>query len=630
YTVKPGQSLAQIAERFFGDPAAESYLAEFNSDLLPPDGRPVAGQVLRIPAVLDVESKVLAVPSETAAEFPSGDRFDISFIDLLNAGKRIGSPNFPQDADGIIRRSPTAVYFASAGQVYPSLTMAAAMDLLDVPSDGLNYDLEKRRLSLVNRAGETVREIPTDDQGRLLVNYYGLYRTFRYIPYAWVNPDMLPPEYFKDKVVIIGSTLAGLMDLRSTPVQETFPGVEIHANVMLSLLRNEFVEPVSRLAGFTLVVMIGLLLGGLIIHFRITGAIALSLAAMALWIIFAYSRFLGALVVYEIVRPLMSFGFVFLSVNLYQYLVLEKDKRFLRKSFSTYISPDLIDDMIAAGVEPELGGESDILTAYFTDIQSFSSFSEILTASKLVELLNEYLTAMTEVLLDQGGTLDKYEGDAIVAFFGAPMPMEDHAVRGLRTALEMQRRLGDLRRKWASEGDKWPDLVHIMRTRIGLNTGEFVTGNMGSTTRMNYTMMGDIVNTAARLEASAKQYGIYIQCTTQTLNSAGRDAFEWRDIDKVKVMGKSEAVETVEVMASKGQLDPKLMEMKEIYQSGMEAYRRQSWDDARKLFTSSKALEEVFTKRPTTPSQVYIERCDYFKANPPGDDWDSSWTLTSK
>ncbi|GAG99982.1 unnamed protein product, partial [marine sediment metagenome] len=155
-------------------------------------------------------------------------------------------------------------------------------------------------------------------------------------------------------------------------------------------------------------------------------------------------------------------------------------------------------------------------------------------------------------------------------------------------------------------------------------------GNMGTTTRMNYTMMGDVVNTAARLEASAKQYGIYIQCTTEALNMAGADAFEWREIDKVRVMGKSEAVETVEIMAAKGQLDGSLLEMRDIYQEGMALYRQQQWDQARKIFEESERLEEVFPKRPNTPSRVYVERCDYFKANPPGDGWDGSWTLTAK
>ena len=254
----------------------------------------------------------------------------------------------------------------------------------------------------------------------------------------------------------------------------------------------------------------------------------------------------------------------------------------------------------------------------------------MLSATKLVELLNEYLTAMTDILLEYDGTLDKYEGDAIVAFFGAPIFFEDHAHRAGVVAIKMQEALGQLRQTWADQGDKWPEVVSQMRMRIGINTGDIVTGNMGSRTRMNYTMMGDVVNTAARLEASAKQYGIYIQTTMPTLEMAGPDKFEWRQIDKVRVMGKKEAVEAVEIMALKGELPDELMRLKDIFHAGLELYRGQEWDAAAAKFKESDALEEVFPKRPTTPSKVYIERCGLFKANPPGDDWDGVWTLTAK
>jgi adenylate cyclase len=286
--------------------------------------------------------------------------------------------------------------------------------------------------------------------------------------------------------------------------------------------------------------------------------------------------------------------------------------------------------MVRDGIEPRLGGSSGMRTAYFTDIASFSSFSEALNAIQLVELLNEYLSAMTNILLAEGGTLDKYEGDAIVAFFGAPIEQPDHAIRAVRVALEMQQALDRLRVKWRAEGDKWPDLVQQMRMRIGISSGDIVTGNMGSTMRMNYTMMGDVVNTAARLEAAAKQYGIYIQCTTDTLQLAGPDHFEWRPIDKVRLMGKSEVIETVEIMGYKGQLSSELIQMRAIFQQGLALYRQQQWDDAIAKFTESEKLEEVFPLRSTTPSRVYIERCTFFKANPPDGRWDGSWTLTSK
>jgi adenylate cyclase len=194
----------------------------------------------------------------------------------------------------------------------------------------------------------------------------------------------------------------------------------------------------------------------------------------------------------------------------------------------------------------------------------------------------------------------------------------------------MQEELGGLREKWASEGEKWPELVHEMRMRIGINSGDIVTGNMGSKMRMNYTMMGDVVNTAARLEASAKQYGIYIQVTKQTLELAGVDQFEVREIDRVRVVGKKEAVETYELMGLKGELSDQEEEMRRLYHEGLELYRSQAWDLAQEKFKASEALEAVFPKRPTTPSRVYWERCEHFKANPPGKDWDGVWVLTKK
>jgi adenylate cyclase len=332
----------------------------------------------------------------------------------------------------------------------------------------------------------------------------------------------------------------------------------------------------------------------------------------------------------SIMYPLLATFVVWLGITLYHFLFEQKWSRYLYQTFSTYVSPELATMTVREGIEPRLGGSLGIRTAYFTDIASFSSFSEVLSAMQFVEILNEYLFTMTDILVAEGGTLDKYEGEAIVAFFGAPIAQPDHAARAVRVALEMQHALARLREQWHAEADKWPDLVRQMRMRIGISSRKIVTGNMGSTMRMNYTMMGDVVNTAARLEAAAKQYGIYILYTTETLQLAGPDAFEWRTIDKVKVVDKFEAIETVEIMGHKGQLPPEQVQMRAIYQQGMEFYQQQQWDEAMAKFTESEKLEEVFPRRPTTPSRVYIERCDFLKENPPGPHWDGSWVLTSK
>jgi len=208
--------------------------------------------------------------------------------------------------------------------------------------------------------------------------------------------------------------------------------------------------------------------------------------------------------VLSIIYPLLATFVVWLGMTLYHFLFEQKQSRYLRRTFSTYVSPELVTMMVRDGIEPRLGGSLGIRTAYFTDIASFSSFSEVLSATQRVELLNEYLSAMTDILVAEGGTLDKYEGNAIVAFFGAPIAQPDHAARTVRVALKMQYALARLREKWHAEADKWSDLVRQMRIRVGISSGEIVTGNMGSTMRMNYTMMGDVVNTAARLEAAAK------------------------------------------------------------------------------------------------------------------------------
>lgn len=541
--------------------------------------------------------------------------------------------------DGVIRRYPLIIKYRNQvdlqgeqDYLFPPLGMRVLERYLEGQT---TFWISPDGMEKVGIVGRRNIQIPTDTHGGMLINHLGTGEKFpRYsvVDIVEGRHEAAPPEVFRDKIVLIGATATGLEDLRVTPFDPTFPGVEIHATTIDNILQGQFLHQPWWDTLYTIASM--LLLAGLLIFLfpRLSAvweaviAVGLLLSSIAL----NYGFFVGAGIWLSLVYPLLSTVVVAAGLILYQYMHEEKDKRFLKRTFSTYVSPELIEQMVQANTAPQLGGDLGMRTAFFTDIASFSSFSEILTATELVELLNEYLTAMTDILLAEGGTLDKYEGDAIVAFFGAPVPMQDHAARALRTALGMQAQLVRLRDKWSAEGDKWPELVQQMRMRIGLNSGEIVTGNMGSRTRMNYTMMGDVVNTAARLEASAKQYGIYTQCTLGTLQTAGPDDFAWRLIDKVIVMGKSEPVETVEVVALKGQLPEQQIHMHALYHQGIDLYRQQQWDEATASFTESEKLEEVFPKRPTTPSRLYIERCEYFRANPPGAEWDGSWTLTSK
>ena len=339
---------------------------------------------------------------------------------------------------------------------------------------------------------------------------------------------------------------------------------------------------------------------------------------------------MGESIMLPVVFPIMSI-FVTYGLNLaYSLVSSQKDRKFLKGTFETYISPELIEQMYEDKREPKLGGDEGVRTAFFSDIQSFSTFSESLNPSELVELLNEYFTPMTNLLLKHKGTLDKYEGDGIVAFFGAPIPMEDHAKQAIDTAIEMQDTLDCLRAKWASNSGKWPELVSQMRMRIGVNSGNIVTGNMGSAVRMNYTMMGDVVNTASRIEMAAKFYGVYIHCSEDSLEMAGKDKYEWRRTDKVQLLGKAIPTETIEILGYKGQVTKHKIEMVDIFHEGIKLYRKQEWDKAISKFQKSSLLEEQFPHRPTNPSLMYIERCNQLKNNPPDRDWDGTFILFTK
>ena len=575
---------------------------------------------------------IFGVSDEAKSKLPQADRIGNTYVELLSASKGNGSANFPQDNDGVIRRAPTAIYFEGADHVYPSLVMSAVIDILGIKKDGgFVYDFKNNVLNLIDTTDTVVRTIPIDDNGRMYVNYFGKFQTFYYLPYSYcMDPEMLPPDYWEGKVAFVGASLPGLMDLRNTPVQETFAGVEIHANVMHSILQNDFVLVKDNVSTFYSILLLCMVIG-ILISFPKKPFYALPLPILGIvgWVIYANLQFLNDLTMIEVVRPIMSIIGTFGGIFLYNYFGAEKDKRFLKNTFSTYISPELIDQMYESKEQPSLGGEEGYHTAFFTDIQSFSGFSEKLSAPDLVELLNDYLTEMTDILLQNKGTLDKYIGDAIVAFYGAPAPVDEHEYWSCLTAVKMQERLAELREKWQSEGDRWPEIVHNMQNRIGINTGRLVTGNMGSTMRMNYTMMGDTVNLAARLEASAKQYGIYIQVAEETYKAC-KDRFIWRDLDYVIVMGKTEPAQVFELISEKDKIPPGYDKLLPAYHKALELYRNQEWDKAIKAFKDSDKLEDMFPGRKTNPSRIYIPRCEHYRANPPGKDWDGSWSLTKK
>ena len=488
---------------------------------------------------------------------------------------------------------------------------------------------------------------------------------------------------FYNKIVILGVAIEVLHDVKSTPfynymdLSQLTPGMETHANAIQTILHENYIKVfggkttrymvegapypmVNFLLIFCLCTLAYILLTKIELHPIVAGIIIFSEGLV--YYAFAMGMFAndnwwfwkstvasllpgglhekyydqlqvvlpgpGESYMMPIVAPLVGLVLTYASNIIFQFLHEQQDKKFLRETFGTYIAPKVLDKMYEEKQAPKLGGVEGHHTAFFSDIQNFSTFSEALEPTRMVALMNEYLTVMSQVILDNEGTLDKYIGDAIVAFYGAPAPVENHEKKSCTTALLMDDALEDLRQKWRREND-WPDIVYSMQHRIGLNCGKMVTGNMGSEMRMNYTMMGDTVNLAARLESSAKQYGVY-NFVGENIYEETKDEFIFRFLDFVQVKGKNIPVKVYELVSAKDNADNHTVNLIKVFEEGLDHYYQQQWDKALAHFKKAEGMEDHFTSRNTTPSAVFIERCTMFKDNPPGKDWDGVWTMTSK
>lgn len=445
-------------------------------------------------------------------------------------------------------------------------------------------------------------------------------------------------DTFEDKIVLVGATMPELHDTHATPFaqQGDMPGVEMHANAIQTILSGKYIHHVS--ASTNLVFLIGLIVMVVLLTRRFGGIwgfiiyIGLSVGVVGL-VIFEFLEFRFVM---DLVAMLMALAVGYITTQSYEHVVEQQEKKRIRGLFSSYVSPAVVDEIVEGGKEPQLGGDEVFITVFFSDIQSFSTFSEQLPADTLVELINEYLSAMTNIITAHGGTLDKYIGDAIVAFFGAPVPQEDHAYKACVVSQLMQQELSELRDKWRSEGKKWPEIVHNMRNRIGINTGTMITGNMGSESRFNYTVMGDNVNLAARCESGAKRFGVYTMVTGDTKEEAEQygDRCVFRYLDRIVVKGKTEPVDVYEIMGLRDQLSDQQFACKQKFEEAVATYQRQEWDRAISLFKKSRELE-YFTPNDdsfiyTNPSIVYLDRCEVMKENPPSEDWNGVNIMTSK
>jgi adenylate cyclase len=571
-----------------------------------------------------------------------GDDYALIPFPELRAVCAYGIADAPRASDGIIREVPLVARVGQ--QLYPSFALQTLLRYFHLAADDVRVRLGDA-VYLPTKTG--IRRIPIEANGRYVLNYRYDQDDFPTHSYAEIllktnayfvekTPGAPPPPDLAGKIVFVGQTVTGKADAGPTSLNAYAPLVLVNANVVDNVLAGDYARQVPEVAVWLAALLVGyagvLLTGRSVIV--LSGGTVLGLVA---YVSLAAWSWVFASVWVPLVAPLGGFGLLQFVVIGRRVLQEQRAKQEIKGMFGTYVSPQLVEQLVKAGERPKLGGHEAVITAYFSDIQSFSSFSEKLPADRLVELMNEYLTACTDIVLEEGGSLDKYIGDAVVAMFGAPVPLPDHALRACVAAQRGQARLAELRAKWKSEGDKWPEIVTVMRSRIGLNTGRCIIGNMGSRTRFNYTMMGDDVNLAARMESGAKSWGVYTMCTEATrlaCGPRGADRLVFRPLGRIVVKGRTQAVPIYEIVGLAESVTASARECVGLFTQGLERYYARDWDGALALFRRSAALEPNAPGQTpgvtSNPSLVYLGIVEHYKSDPPPADWDGVYVMKEK
>jgi len=521
--------------------------------------------------------------------------------------------NFFPGIDGLVRQVPLVAELD--GYYYPSLDLQTLRIALGWPS--LSMHLSSDGIEELRIDDQPIR---TDAHGLMLINHYGPGHTFRHVAAVDVLQGKTNPAIFKDAIVLLGVTATGVFDIRSSPFDTIFPGVEAHAAVISNILNH---QELYRPVWVQVIELLGVLLLGLGCGWFVLGrgaviqgvtliGIPLAIVALAFWLFSFYNIWLKE--IYLILGVLMTAA----PVTLIEYIIESRKRAFIHNAFSHFLAPKIVDELAQNPDMLQLGGTEKEMTAMFSDIANFSTFSETMGPKELVNFLNQYLSAMSNIILEHGGTIDKYEGDAIIVFFGAPVDMENHAAQAVLAALAQQKALIKLRKQWIEAG--FPEL-HI---RIGLNSGPMVVGNMGTQQRMDFTMMGDNVNLASRLEGVNKVYATPILISASTWFYV-RDKIEARFIDRVYVMGRKTPVEIYEPLGKKG-------DVKQEDQSFFHAYEKAWGEMNNRQFKEAEAIfSKLVTARPDDgPSTTMLLRCKKFIQKPPSDNWDGVHKLMSK
>lgn len=531
-----------------------------------------------------------------------------------------GHINSYPDNDGILRKLPMVVKYD--GKLYDSMSLAVARLAIGASKIEAGYaddvDLNDQYNALEwLKLGD--HRIPVDEQVATLIPYRGTQGSFPYVSASDVLNNKVNTAVLNNKIVLLGTSAAGLMDLRATPVQNIYAGVEVHANLIAGILDNNIKEHPTYILGaeFLLLLLVGLLLAFMLPALSPLWASALALVMTSGVIVLNLSAWQYANLVLPLASPLVMIVSIYFINMSYGFFIESRSKRQITKLFGQYVPPELVDEMAKNPNSFSLEGENREMTVLFSDVRGFTTISEGLAPKQLTSLMNEFLTPMTHVIHHGRGTIDKYMGDAIMAFWGAPLADENHARHALKTAIGMIDALAKLQTDFAAKG--WPPI----NIGVGLNTGLMTVGNMGSEFRMAYTAMGDAVNLGSRLESLTKNYGVHIIISEFT--KAQVPEFAYRELDRVRVKGKDKPVIIFEPICEEVQLDESTKNTLKRYHEALRLYREQNWDIAEIQF-----VELQKTEPQRYVYEIYIKRITHFRQNPPAKDWDGVFNFETK
>ena len=527
------------------------------------------------------------------------------------------------DADGVYRRARPVALFD--GHAVPSLGLATWLVGEGVGAPGgasSSADAPVEAITGARALRIGTRHLPLDRSGAVILNFKnqdGRHRDFSAaailqseIQILSGEEPLIDPEELQDSYVLFGFSAPGLFDLRTTPIASVVPGVDVHATLLENMLSDDFMRPLP--AALVLLMTLILVMAAAMTATVVSGTLRTA-AAYLIWLpvpaVAAVAGYVAGFWV-PLMVPTVGVVLALAGAGVANYTTEGKQKRYIKNAFQQYLSPAVIEELIQNPERLRLGGERRELSIFFSDLQGFTSLSEGLSPEELTALLNEYLSAMTDIIHQEGGTVDKYEGDAIIAFWNAPLSQDDHALRAVRAALHCQQTLAQLRPAFAQRVGK------ELHMRIGLNSGPAVVGNMGSRTRFDYTMLGDAVNLAARLEGINKQFGTYTMISESTWRQVSGE-FRARQLSRVAVVGRKEPVVVYE---------PWLPEAYERHAGRIAEFERGLEQYYAGDFT---AAEQTFSRiaDQDPPARNYLQRCRELQQSP-ATEWDGVWVMTSK